>query len=429
MITRAAAEADPDVWWAEHHGGELGYSSLLAELAPTPSARQGLLAGYFEASEADREAGRKVPRKAHEALAELVKRGVVRVILTTNFDRLTEQAVQAAGVAPQVIARPEAVAGMAPLAHAAATVVKLHGDYLDLGSRNTPEELDDYPPKWRALLQQVFDEYGLLVSGWSAEWDTGLVTALESAVSRRYPLFWDSRSSGGATAQRLLGLRGGHVIAAAGADALFQGLLASTEALDRFAEPPLTTAIAVARLKRYMPDPVRRIDLHDLVMGATDRVVDAITQQSPSATPFSWERLQLVYESHLAAIHPLLDLVVTGIWLDPDGDHDGLWMDVLTRLVDAGAARLSSGTSEFIEARLYPALLTLYAVGVSAVRRDRDALLIRLLTGVQGRSRMGTGDPLLAAQLLHVDRVLKAAGSTNCLAGAAPAGTSRRATC
>src|SRR4051794_39666867 len=34
------ASADPEAWWAEHGDGQpLGYSNLLAALAPTPSAR------------------------------------------------------------------------------------------------------------------------------------------------------------------------------------------------------------------------------------------------------------------------------------------------------------------------------------------------------------------------------------------------------
>lgn len=405
--SHAAALADPEAWWAAHHGGDLGYSTLLATLAPTAPVRQGLLAGYFESSEDDQAARPKVPSKAHEALAQLVKRGVVKVIVTTNFDRLTERALEAAGVSPQVIARPEAMAGMAPLAHAVATVIKLHGDYLDLGSRNTPEELESYPEQWRTLLRQVFNEYGLLVSGWSAEWDTGLVAALQAAESRRYPLYWDSRSSRGDTAKQLLALRGGQVIDSASADRLFKGLLASVEALDRLAEPPLTTAIAIARLKRYLPDPVRRLDLHDLVMSVTDRVATAVAQQTVTGTPVSADLLQSVYQDQTMATRPLLDLVVTGVWHDPDGQHDQLWIDVLQRLVDAGTSPLSSGTTGLMEARLLPALLTMSAAGVAAVRRNRDAVLIQLLTQVMGRSRMGTSDTMPAAQLLHVNRVLE----------------------
>ncbi len=204
------AAADPEEWWQAHGDGRaLGYSSLLTALAPTPATRQGLLAAFFQPTDDDREAGNKIPSDAHHAVAELVKRGTVRVVLTTNFDRLTEQALEAAGVSPQVVARPEAVRGMTPLAHAKATVVKLHGDYADLGLRNTAEELSAYPDDWNKLLDQVFNEFGLIVAGWSADWDTALVAALERSPSRRYPLYWDSRSGKGDTARRLLTLRSG----------------------------------------------------------------------------------------------------------------------------------------------------------------------------------------------------------------------------
>src|SRR5689334_14234273 len=41
------AAADPEAWWTEHgDGAELGYSNLLAALAPTQAARRDLLAGF-----------------------------------------------------------------------------------------------------------------------------------------------------------------------------------------------------------------------------------------------------------------------------------------------------------------------------------------------------------------------------------------------
>src|SRR4051794_16679693 len=238
------AAANPDAWWAEH-GDEQppGYSNLLAALAPTQAARRDLLAGFFEPTDEDAEQGAKVPGPAHHAVAQLVKRGLVKVVLTTNFDRLLERAFEEAGVPPQVIARPEAVAGMTPLPHARATVVKLHGDYADLQSRNTVEELSEYPAEWKTLLARVADEYGLVISGWSADWDVALVHALEEVPSRRYPLYWDSRSSKGGAAQRLLAQHRGQVLTAASADDLFGWLAASVDALDRLAEPPLTTAM------------------------------------------------------------------------------------------------------------------------------------------------------------------------------------------
>jgi hypothetical protein len=228
------------------------------------------LAKYFVPSDDDRDAGRKIPTAAHGAIAELIKKGWVKVVVTTNFDRLSEQALDAVGAPYQVISRPEAIRAATPLAHAPGTLVKLHGDWTDLDSRNTIDELDTYPRQWRSLLQQIFNEYGLVISGWSAEWDKALVRELES-TPRRYPLYWDSRSSGSDTARNLLSQHGGHVVPADGADELFTSLLASVEAVQKLAEPPLTTAVAVARLRR------RRLLIRvDSTPGATDPNMRAV---------------------------------------------------------------------------------------------------------------------------------------------------------
>src|SRR5689334_21859676 len=109
-----------------------------------PAERQELLHAYFEASTDEEAAGLKQPTKAHHAVAALVKSGHLKVIVTTNFDRLTERALEAAGVSPIVISTADAVDGAVPLVHARCTVIKVHGDYLDVRIKNTPEELAKY---------------------------------------------------------------------------------------------------------------------------------------------------------------------------------------------------------------------------------------------------------------------------------------------
>lgn len=392
----------------QHGSGPLGYSSLLETLAPLPAARQGILAGFFEGGPNDEQSD-KQPSRAHRAIAELVRRGTVRVIVTTNFDRLMEQALEAAGVSAQVIASPEAVKGMAPLAHARATLIKLHGDYRDLGSRNTPAELSEYPQEWTRLLDQVFDEYGLLISGWSAEWDSALVAALEGTVSRRYPMYWDERSSKGDNARRILAARQGQVIQVSGADELFGELLENLESLDSLSAPALTTAMAVARLKRYLPDPVRRIDLHDLVMGAVDTVVDHLNEQPVASTngePVAWATLEDIYEGHFGVMTQLAQLLITGVWHDDDGTHDALWHDVMQRLVDVGSAFPLAYNRDLRAARLIPAFVGLAIIGITASRRNREGLLLSIATTVEGRTRVGVTDLSPSAQVLTYRRVL-----------------------
>jgi hypothetical protein len=89
----------------------------------------------------------------------------VRVIVTTNFDRLLELALAEVGVVPTTLATPDAVAGALPLAHTNCTIVKVHGDYVDARIRNTPEELAQYDKRIDKLLDRIFDEHGLVVCG------------------------------------------------------------------------------------------------------------------------------------------------------------------------------------------------------------------------------------------------------------------------
>jgi len=373
--TPPSTDAEVETWWQEHGTGELGYSNVLETLAPTPAGRQALLESFFEP--AGDEVEPVVPSPAHRAIARLVARGTIRVIITTNFDRLMEQALQEAKVPHQVISRPEAVAGMKPLAHSRATVIKLHGDYMDLTTLNTPRELADYPAQWLELLKQISDEYGLVIAGWSGDWDLALTHALESNPSRRYPLYWDSRSSRGETARRLLEARSGTVAPCTSADGLFTELEASVVALDRLSEPPLTTAIAVARLKRYLNDPVHRIDLYDLIMGHLDQIRTAVGLAGSG--PISGvQEYGALLERYLEASRPLLDLLVVGVRHDEEGRHNRLWEEVLDRLLTLRQPPAGTFNEAVWKAQHYPALLATYAMGAAAVISENEELVIRL---------------------------------------------------
>lgn len=185
---------DPERWYVDRFGEPPSYSRLLAMVAPSPVERQQLLKHYFEPTDDERATGVKTPTVAHRAIADLVARGAIKVILTTNFDRLMEQALEAAGVVPVIISSADAAAGALPTQHTRCTVVKLHGDYLDPRIRNTDEELAAYDDVMDRLLDRVLDDYGLVVSGWSGDWDVALRAAIERCPNRRFTTYWMSRA-------------------------------------------------------------------------------------------------------------------------------------------------------------------------------------------------------------------------------------------
>ena len=207
---------EPEVWWAQSARGEPRYDVLLDALAPTDAARQALLRRYFDPRPP---VGPINPTDGHRALAWLCASGLVRVIMTTNFDRLLERALEEAGASPQVISGASGVEGMTPLVHSRSTVIKLHGDWATLGMRNTPEELRAYPAELRRLLDSVLDEYGLVVIGWSGEYDVALADAIAACPSRRYPTYWATfRGALTEAAKRLIAQRPTAVIDTTGAD-------------------------------------------------------------------------------------------------------------------------------------------------------------------------------------------------------------------
>jgi len=221
----------PEAWFAGRFGHEPRYDELLADLASTDPARQALLRDYFDPPAS---AGGPIgPTDGHRALAQLCAAGRIRVILTTNFDRLIERALADAGVPAQVLWTAESLRGMTPLVHAPATVIKLHGDYMSK-MRNAPDELASYPDELRRVLDRVLDEYGLIVVGWSAEYDTALRAAIEACPSRRYPTYWIShRGHLTEAAQRLVAQRSAAVVASNGGDEFFADLVERVTRLDR----------------------------------------------------------------------------------------------------------------------------------------------------------------------------------------------------
>ena len=377
--TELPIDFDVERWWTTKYPGvEIGYGSVLEAAGISPSDRRRLLEPFFVATDQDRDEGKKVPAPAHEAIAQLVKRGTVRVIVTTNFDDLLEQALQDMGVPIQVIAAPDMIAGCEPLRHSACSVIKVHGDYKRIDLLNTEAELDRYHNDLDQLLDVVFDEYGIIVSGWSADWDTALVAAIRRTKSRRYPLYWSAVGPLGDNARTIVGARRGTLIANAPADEFFPDLSNRLSLLDRLATPPLTRDLAIARLKRCLPDPVRRIDLRDLVDNEVSRVRRYLdTRESRPEAPINW---QAEVDAALREVDTLLHLIVNGVLLDAHHTHDDLWVWVIEQLIRGYPRRLTgSGMHlEWEKFALFPGYMVLKAASFAAVEAGRDDLLLRL---------------------------------------------------
>lgn len=378
-------DADIGTWWSKHgDDGELGYSNLMENLGLTPAARSALLSGYFEPSEEERAEGIKVPGKAHQAIAELARRGSVRVIVTTNFDGLLEQALDAASVAHQVLATDAAVEARRPLVHAGCTVVKVHGDYRSLNQKNTLGELNQYSPVMRELLDEIFDDFGLVINGWSADWDHALVEALQGRRSRRYPLYWSTLGPLGSAASALKDQHGAGVIGGLTADEFLPDLLHRLESLDSLSSPPLTEEMATTRLKKLLPYRESFIEIRDILGEEIDRIQQATQRRGYLFPDGNLEAKVLAYEQSCLELREasrvLIRLVATAVLLDRDRIHTDLWVWTIQRLLKARTQEATTYHASWVKLSQYPALLVLRAIGMIAVSHDREDVFIRAAT-------------------------------------------------
>lgn len=99
-VHKEECEPDPEKWYLRKFYKDPSYSEFLNELVRTRAERQRMLRAYFEPTDKEREEGAKAPTAAHRAIAALAARGFIKVIVTTNFDRLVETALTDEGVVP-----------------------------------------------------------------------------------------------------------------------------------------------------------------------------------------------------------------------------------------------------------------------------------------------------------------------------------------
>ena len=179
------------------------------------------------------------PSFGHLALAALLKLDKSRVVWTSNFDRLVEDAIIVMqGTSTKFVT---ATLGEPELALQAINegrwpiVVKLHGDFQSRRLKNTVDELSAQDAKLRRSLVEACQRYGLAVVGYSGR-DKSVLDSLDEAIKGGdgFPqgLFWFQRG-GDQVSPRVLSLIekaqsngiDAHIIESETFDELFQDIL------------------------------------------------------------------------------------------------------------------------------------------------------------------------------------------------------------
>lgn len=383
---------DPAAWYRTKFGDEPDYSKLLDAVAKSPVERQQLLATYFEPNEEEREQGWKLPTCAHRAIAKLVSGGYVRVILTTNFDRLIERAIEDEGITPAVISTPDATEGALPVVHQKCCVIKLHGDYLDTRIKNTPEELASYDTRVNHLLDRVLDEFGCVFCGWSAQWDEALCAAIDRCNNRRFTTYWAARGKLGDRAERLVKSRAGVLLTIKDADTFFTDLSEKVTSLEEMQRPhPLSVAAAAATVKRLLADPKHIIRLHDLVREETERACASlqVTFSALLGAGDQKEKFQRAVSEFSLRLKSLRVVCMYGAyWGKPE--HQSIFPPAIQRLTaEPGEGRAGAHLQDSL--RVIPSLILLYTTGIAALANNNIEMLCAFLkqptTMVNGERR------------------------------------------
>lgn len=365
-------------WYKTKFGKEPSYSDVLNSLADTPDQRRAILHSYIEPSETDTKEGRKTPTKAHKAIARLVRDGFVRVILTTNFDRLLENSLREVGVEPTVIRSDDDIRGAIPLTHARCYILKLHGDYLDTRIRNTDAELGAYSNDTNLILDRVLDEFGLIVCGWSAEWDEALRAAISRAPNRRYTTFWTVRGKPAPLANDLIQNRAARLIEISEADEFFE-ILQRNVATQANLQPqnPRSIQLLIANAKRFIGRLEERIQLEEVIsreIGFLATVSN--TEEFDPKGQWSDERFQRTVSRYETISEPAGRLFgVLGRW--GDGSEFRTVVDVIRNLASVPSR---TGNVALNNLRSYPARLLFFGYGLGLLKAERYAELLRLFT-------------------------------------------------
>lgn len=364
----------PEEWFRLRYDEEPNYSNILAKLIKSPSERVNFLKQYFEPTEDEIEQGLKLPTKSHKHIASLIKKGYIKVVITTNFDRLLEKALQAENIEPIVIRHPNDIDGAMPLVHSDFILVKINGDYLDTRFLNTEEELSVYDKKTQEYILRIINEFGIISCGWSAKWDIGLLNVLRQSENFRFSSYWTHLGKCESELKEIAKKRKGETVQIKDSDTFFGELADKILALENIKDNhPLTPDIAIARLKRYIVKDDYKILLHDLFQNQLNDLMSKIrTKDDASLYPDNASLFPVILH-YINCFEELIPLIIEGVYWSKE-EHNYLFTKILKQI---SYPQITKGRSyeATVSLQYFPALLALYTIGISALIKQNFTLL------------------------------------------------------
>jgi len=220
----------------------------------------------------------------------------------------------------------------------------------------------------------VFDEFGLIICGWSGDWDIALRTAIQRCKTHRFTTYWTVKDDLSELAKQLATLRRAEITPIKSADSFFGDLSEKVLAIDEYSRPnPLSGKLAVVTLKKYLEDN-NEIRIHDMLLQEATRVSQGINlDSSPTASvrPDQEEflRRMKIYESSVETLQAMMCCL--GYW--GKGNVEAVVIKAFELLIESQKER--NGYEAWRYLRLYPALILLYSIGLASLANNNYALL------------------------------------------------------
>lgn len=167
---------------------DVTYSEIIGSLFPSIEEQRAFLKKQFEG---------KAPGKAHKLIAQLVKEGLVRFVVTTNFDSMIEQVLDEVGLRGKytVISDKEQVLNSKPWNHVeTCRVYKIHGTIEQGRIRNSEKDLEQLDEEIGNDFLDIIEKHGVIVLGYAGN-DKAVMDYFNKRRFKGYTLYWTNHSN------------------------------------------------------------------------------------------------------------------------------------------------------------------------------------------------------------------------------------------
>jgi len=250
---------------------------------------------------------------------------------------------------------------------------------MDTRIKNTPEELAQYSKELDGYIDRIFEDFGLIICGWSAEWDKALRDALYRRKNRRFSTYWTVRGQICDEAVRLSNHLNAEKVTIKGADEFFSTLFDNIDAIRKFSKfHPLSADLAVAKVKKYLPEEKYSIKLHEMVKEELDRVCLELSSDRFKTNL----QAKLTLKFYIKRIHEyeelmrtLIKILITLVYYD-NGRNIILITDTIERVLQT---QRFYGNVSLVNLQRYPVILLFKSIGVISVKLNNYNILSTVL--------------------------------------------------